>query len=256
MIARQYKRARRIVRPRWEKVRTKLPAQWVEALDDRKWAALDFPLKVVAPHSLVDPMNLAFLRKAAQRLNLVGTPGAFVECGVYRGGTAGVLANQAMKANRDLWLFDAFAGMPPAHEKDDQHARDIEGQFVGSEAQTRRILERIGIDPKLVHLEVGWFDDTYPKADTGPVALLHIDCDFYDPVKLTLETFWPRVVEGGYIVINDYGSFGGCRVATDEWLASIPEDVVPVALDMFVVFFQKPAAGGRWPSMPPIPQLG
>ena len=236
-------------------VRRRLPSEWQEKLDDRRYRSHGWPLRAVIPHSLMDPMNLAFLQKTARRLNRTGVRGAFVECGVYRGGSAGVLAFEAMKTpDRELWLFDAFSGMPAAAAQDDDFAREIEGDYVGSEAQTRRILERVGMDPKRLQLRVGWFDDTYPHADVAQVSLLHVDCDFYDPVKLTLETFYPRLSPGGYVVINDYGSFGGCRVATDEFLKSLPEDVVPAAIDMHVVFFQKPEPGGRWPSMPPIPE--
>jgi O-methyltransferase len=237
-------------------IRRRVPAPLIERWHDRNLRSHGFPLSVVIPHSLVNPMNLAFLGGVAERLNVTGVGGAFVECGVYRGGSAGMLAHQAMRASdRELWLFDAFAGMPEASEQDDDRSRDIEGQFVGSEAQTRRILERVGMDPRRTHIEVGWFEDTFPSAETGEVALLHVDCDFYDPVKLTLETFYPRLVPGAYVVINDYGSYEGCRVATDEFLAAIAEEIVPVALDMHVVFFQKPEAGGRWPVMPPIPDM-
>jgi len=235
-------------------IRRRIPPRVVERWHDRNLRSFGHPLSVVIPHSLVDPMNLAFLGKVCERLDATGVPGALVECGVYRGGSAGVLAHHAMRsADRHLWLFDAFAGMPAASEQDDDRAREIEGEFVGSEAQTRRILERVGMDPRRTHLEVGWFDDTFPGAETGTIALLHVDCDFYDPVKLTLETFYPRLAPGGYVVINDYGSYEGCRVATDEFLGSLDEDVVPAALDLHVVFFQKPGDEGRWPAMPPIP---
>ena len=238
-------------------IRRHVPPSVVERWHDRNLRSHGFPLSAVIPHSLVDPMNLAFLGKLADRLNRTGVPGAFVESGVFRGGSAGVLAHQAMRTpDRHLWLFDAFAGMPAASAEDDDRAREIEGQFVGSEAQTRRILERVGMDPRRTHLEVGWFDDTYPGADTGRVALLHVDCDFYEPVKLTLETFWPRLTPGAYVVINDYGSYEGCRIATDEFLEALPEDIVPAALDLHVVFFAKPEPGGRWPEMPPIPDPG
>jgi O-methyltransferase len=228
----------------------------VERWHDRNLRSHGHPLSVVIPHSLVDPMNLAFLQRTAQRLNVLGVPGAFVECGVYRGGSAGVLAHEAMQTpDRELWLFDAFAGMPAASERDDERSHAIEGQYVGSEAQTRRILERVGMDPARTQIRVGWFDDTLPGAEVEQVALLHVDCDFYDPCRLVLETFYPRLAPGGYVVVNDYGSYAGCRAALDEFLAGLDEEVVPVALDLHVVFFQKPGHEARWPAMPPIPDL-
>ena len=237
-------------------IRRRIPARAVERWHDRNLRSHGFPLSAVIPHSLVDPMNLAFLQRTAQRLNATRVPGAFVECGVYRGGSAGVLAHEAMKTpDRELWLFDAFAGMPAAGDKDDDRSHAIEGDYVGSEAQTRRILERVGMDPARTHLRVGWFDETFPAADVDEVALLHVDCDFYEPCRLTLETFYPRVAPGEVVVSNDYGSYEGIGTPVDEFLGTIDEDIVPVALDLHVVFFHKPEPGRQWPAMPPIPDL-
>jgi O-methyltransferase len=215
----------------------------------------EHPLEIVLPHSLVDPLNLLFLKRVGERLDRTGVAGDFVEAGVYRGGSAGVLASVARGSQRRLWLFDAFAGMPAAGEKDDERSHAIEGQYVGSEAQTRRILADVGMDPARTELRVGWFEDTFPDAHVEQIALLHVDCDFYDPVKLTLESFYDRVVPGGYVVINDYGSYEGARVAVDEWLAGPGAGIVPVALDLHVAFFAKPEPGGSWPQLPPIPDL-
>jgi O-methyltransferase len=112
-------------------------------------------------------------------------------------------------ANRNLWLYDAFAGMPAASKIDDPYSRSIQGQFVGSEAQTPRILHRLGVAESRYKIIRGWFEDTLPRAEPRSVSLLHVDCDFYDPVKLTLETFYPHIEPNGFIILNDYGGFGG-----------------------------------------------
>lgn len=244
------------VRRLQREVGKRVPEDWVDRRRERNLRHLEHPLPIVLPHSLVDPLNLLFLKRIGERLNVTGVRGDFVETGVFKGGTAGVLADQVMRsADRRLWLFDAFAGMPAASEKDDDRSHAIEGQYVGSERQTRRILGKVGIPESRVELRVGWFDDTFPDADVGDIALLHVDCDFYDPVKLTLETFYPRVVPGGYVIINDYGSYEGARIAVDEFLGGLPEEISPVALDLHVCFWARPEAGGSWPSGPPIPDL-
>ena len=53
--------------------------------------------------------------------------------------------------------------------------------------------------------------------------MLHVDCDFYEPVVLTLETWYPKLSPGGFVQIDDYDAFSGCRQATDEFLADHPE---------------------------------
>ena len=73
-------------------------------------------------------------------------------------------------------------------------------------------------NPARLHVERGWFADTMPRAAAriGPVAVLHVDGDWYESVSLTLKVFYPAVVPGGYIIIDDYGTWPGARRATDE----------------------------------------
>ena len=59
------------------------------------------------------------------------------------------------------------------------------------------------------------------------MSLLHVDCDFYNPVKLTLETFYPHMEPNGFVILNDYGGFAGCRAATDEFLGSRGPEISP-----------------------------
>jgi O-methyltransferase len=170
-------------------------------------------------------------------------PGDLVECGVYRGGSAGILGLEAMRSDRRLWLFDAFAGMPAAGERDDPGAETIATGFVGSEGDTHRVLERLGVPPDRYTLVVGWLEETLPKLEKPPVALLHIDTDFHDPVKVALEQFYPHVSPGGYVVLNDYGAFEGCRLATDEFLAEHEPGAELIPMDPIAAYFRKPARG-------------
>ena len=54
-----------------------------------------------------------------------------------------------------------------------------------------------------------------------PVALAHIDVDWYEPVMTCLERVFPNLVDGGSIILDDYHDWGGCRKATDEYLARV-----------------------------------
>jgi O-methyltransferase len=181
-----------------------------------------------------------------RRVGEEGIRGDFVECGVYRGGSAGILGLEATRSpDRHLWLFDAFAGMPAPGERDDSAAETIATGFVGSEADTRRVLERLGIPPDRYTLVVGWLEETLPELEKPPVALLHIDTDFHDPVKIALEQFYPHVSPGGYVVLNDYGAFEGCRLATDGFLAEHEPGAELIPMDPIAAYFRKPAQAER-----------
>jgi asparagine synthase (glutamine-hydrolysing) len=55
-----------------------------------------------------------------------------------------------------------------------------------------------------------------------PVALAHIDCDWYEPVKLCLDRITPWLSPGAQVILDDYFDYGGAKKATDEHLATHP----------------------------------
>jgi O-methyltransferase len=204
------------------KILTLLPEPLRERVQAFRYRGLPEPLRTVRPHSMLSFINLVTLQELARRTDALKLEGDFVECGVYRGGSAGVLGYMMLQSPipRKLWLYDSFEGMPPASDKDDAYSHQIESQYVGSEHQTLRIMKRLRVTPDRFTIVRGRFEQTLPGVNHAPVALLHVDCDFYDPVKLTLETFYRDVVPGGFVIFNDYGSFQGCRTAVDEFMSA------------------------------------
>jgi SAM-dependent methyltransferase len=221
---------------------------WPRVLEqwyDLRLAGLPEPLRTVTPHTLLTPLNLLFLQELGERVLTAGVPGDFVECGVYKGGSAGVLGfalKELPAASRRLWLFDSFEGLPEATGRDAPLDRELAGRYAGTERQVRRLLQRLRVPRDRYAIVGGRFEDTLPASSVGRVALLHVDCDLYEPVRLSLETFYPRVSPGGYVVVNDYGTFPGCRAATDELLQREAPEVKPVFVDRAAVYFQKPGA--------------
>ncbi len=168
------------------------------------------------------PRQRSIVEKA-QALVAAGVAGDFVECGVLDGGTAALLAYAARHDARRVHLFDAWAGMPPATPEDGPGARKWEGEIVGSPARVARALKRVGANTDNIVIHRGWFEDTLPSANIGAIAFLHVDCDFFAPTSLVLETFLPRMVPGGIVQIDDYTSFEGCRRAVNATLERRPD---------------------------------
>lgn len=147
--------------------------------------------------------------------------------------------------------------MPAAGEQDGAFSHTLKGTYVGSEQQTRQLLAQAGVPPDRVQIVTGLYADTFPTVEIPRIALLHVDCDFYEPVKLTLEKFYPAVAPGGFVVLNDYGIFKGARTATDEFFEVNGLDIEPVAIDPTASFFQRPGDGysglpvaGHFPGYP------
>lgn len=175
--------------------------------------------RLVRRNTMLTPERLASLASLAQRLEDESIPGDVVECGTYRGGSAALLARTVTHSRlpRTLWLFDVFRGMPPATTADGPEAPSWVGNLKSSEPRVARLLRRTGADLSRVRIVPGLFQHTLPAARIPQIALLNLDADWYESVKLCLETFYDSVVPGGFISLDDYGAWPGCRLAVDEF---------------------------------------
>jgi hypothetical protein len=144
-------------------------------------------------------------------------PGDIAELGVYKGG----LICQ-VKGERNLHLFDTFAGLPRCSEWDPDFR---EGGFASSIDQVSRYLARF---PD-VHLHQGMFPETTRGLDHLRFSFIHLDVDLYQSTKDGLAWFYPRLNRGGILISHDYASADGVRKAFDEFFADKPECLMELA---------------------------
>jgi O-methyltransferase len=198
--------------------------------------------RVAAANSLCDPARLWGLRAVAGRVAQRRIPGHVVECGVYRGGSAIILAERLLRGSpgREMWLFDVFTGMPAPGSRDPAEAWGDVGKFVSSPEIVRDNLAAAAIATDRVHIVPGLYEETVRDFRPPPIAFLHLDCDWYDPVRLCLDTFYDAVSPGGVIVLDDYGFWSGCRKAVDEFVARRCPGTPLVAIDSTSHYFIKP----------------
>ena len=184
-------------------------------------------------------------------------PGSIVECGVWRGGCAAVMGvvSANLGSGRKVWLFDSFEGMPEAGPMDiGENAERLatnrmNGRLVPINVNVAQIdgvrrflFEELVLDPEKVVLVKGWFQDTLPEAKNKleQIALLRIDGDWYESTKVCLEQLFDTVTAGGYVIIDDYGFFPGCKAAVDEFIKARELKVELKPVDYSRVYFQKP----------------
>lgn len=168
-----------------------------------------------------DYSRLYFLVSNVEELEKVGVPGAFAELGVFRGNSAKVLNYLAPK--RELYLFDTFEGFPDKHAGGDPSG--IGGRYAASLDDVRRF---VGDGPNIVYCP-GMFPETAAMVpEDTRFALVHLDCDLYEPTKAALEFFYPRMSPGGLMIFHDYnsGCWPGVRDAVDAFLADKAEGLV------------------------------
>jgi len=195
-------------------------------------------------HTMVAPEGLFTLYQQVTHIDRQEIRGAIVECGIWHGGSVALAAIAHLKhggGDRDLHLFDSFEGIPqPVAELDGARAvREVHGNSKsstggelvvasdyaerggpGSVDSVRSLLIDVGYDPARIHIHNGWFQDTVPQvaAAIGKIALLRLDGDWYESTKVCLDHLYRHVTPGGFVVIDDYGAYEGCRMAVNEFL--------------------------------------
>ena len=169
-------------------------------------------------------------------------PGAFAECGVWRGGSvlAMILTLQELgAAERDVHLFDTFEGMtaptaqdvsahsPPALDTwstaVQRGAQPWEGYFrpeLVNIAAVRETVLSSGYPAGRVHLAQGPVEETLPSAAPDALALVRLDTDWYESTAHEMRHLYPRLSPGGVLIIDDYGHWEGARKAVDEYFAT------------------------------------
>jgi hypothetical protein len=131
-------------------------------------------------------------------------PGAFVECGVNRGGFAKAIIDYTAfeRLEKQYYLFDTFTGFDVAQLNPEERvtiANSYQYDDCFSAVQTAFA------DKPFVKLVKGSVPGSLASVNVGPVAFLSIDMNCVAPEIATAKFFWPNLVAGGIIVLDDYG---------------------------------------------------
>jgi O-methyltransferase len=151
-----------------------------------------------------------------------GIEGDFVECGVCDGGSAAAISfGLSVDSRRHAWLYDSFEGLPEGKEIDGPGAKEWpKGSCRGAEEKVHRVMAAARVLRRDYTIRKGWFKDTFSLRIPDKICFLHVDADWYDSVLLSLETFHDRVVDGGIILLDDFGYWEGCREAFYDFIAA------------------------------------
>lgn len=189
-------------------------------------------IETVRSETLTSVERIVALVRAARYVSASGIPGAFVECGVWRGGSSMAALLAFLDAGdrvRPAVLFDTFAGMTPPTDIDVDYTGQPAAIRMHAEPNLRAEaslnvvrgnIERTGYPAALVRFVVGRVEDTIPQEAPDRIALLRLDTDWYESTRHELEHLFPRLSIGGVLIIDDYGYWQGSRRAVDEYLAN------------------------------------
>lgn len=203
-------------------------------------------VEIVKDYTMMPHVNLATLYEQVVYCEKNNIDGDFVECGVWKGGAVGIMAlsnlNHSNK-RRALHLFDAFDDIcPPDPSKDgiraiedvikyskvkdlnnlekNQPIKGIYDSFGGHgriEDCNNLLTNLINYPRENIYYYKGWFQDTLDKSNIDKIAILRLDGDWYDSIKICLDKFYDKVSKNGVIIIDDYGYYDGCTKAVDDF---------------------------------------
>jgi O-methyltransferase len=191
-------------------------------------------IQEVSARTMTNTNSLVNLISATKYLDASEIEGAFVECGVWRGGSALAFCLTSLKSGaqlRPIYLFDTFEGFVKTGDQDFQLSDgiqakklfDIDKNYVceASLEDVRNGFEAIDYPKQLVNYMVGDITLTDVRLLPQKIALLRLDTDYYESTKWELENLYPLLQTGGILIVDDYDHWNGSRKACDEYFDKI-----------------------------------
>lgn len=157
-----------------------------------------------------------------------GLNGDFAECGCWKGHSTYIISKILSENNfrNTFHIFDSFEKGLSEKTPEDENERfklsqkEIEREkrmFGSTEEEVKMALS----DFAFLKLYKGWIPERFEEIGSCKFSFVHIDVDLYQPTLESLNFFYPRLINGGCIVIDDYGftKFPGPKKAVDAFLA-------------------------------------
>lgn len=183
-------------------------------------AGLDWPLHGL---TMVGLARLDDLQSCVESVVADGVAGDVIETGSWRGG-ASMLMRAALDSlgepARTVWVADSFQGFPSVDRNGDGY--DLEVDLAGCDflavplEEVKASFARFGLE-RNVNFVPGFFQDTLPALPRRRWAIARLDGDSYDATRLALDTLYPNLAAGGYLIVDDYLPLDQCREAVDDF---------------------------------------
>lgn len=194
------------------------------------WARLSPPLQTGVMTCVEQRINMYHL---VTQVLVYDVPGEIVELGCNKGQST-VLFRKIMdhyNKGKELHVYDSFEGLPEA-KPEDGDTKFRKGEMAVGEEALLANFKMIDAEPPIIHK--GWFNDILPTGLPDKIAFAHLDGDFYDSIRVSLEHVYPRLSKGAVCLIDDYSDpdvydgwneLPGVKKACDEYLKDKLEQV-------------------------------
>jgi len=142
----------------------------------------------------------------------VSIEGNLAEVGVYQGGSAKLICE--VKEKKKLYLFDTFTGLPKVSDDDTHFGQKhwYDNEFSNTSVES---IEKLLSKYDDVHIIKGIFPESGKEIDDERFCFVHLDVDLYKSTIDSLRFFYPKMVQGGIILVHDYHSDGIQKAFTE-----------------------------------------
>jgi O-methyltransferase len=192
-------------------------------------------IDISSKYSMTGHQRMYLLSQAILNVKEKKLEGDFVECGVWRGGNILFykLLNDFYGLNKTIFAYDTFEGMNTPEDididytgnsakkellrnKKSEHIRNIHCLSTINSVK-KNILQHSKLEN--INFIIGAVEKSLLLEKNLPkkISILRLDTDWYASTKIELEILYPRLVQGGVLIIDDYGHWQGARKAVDEY---------------------------------------
>lgn len=184
----------------------------------------------IKPFTMVEIERCYALYQSLLYISKYDIKGDLVECGVWKGGSAMLMAytlQQAGITNRKIYLYDTYEGMAKPGEMDGQSEKEeweslrvndsLNKMCYSPIEEVKANMAKTGYPSENIVYIKGKVEDTIPSILPDGIALLRLDTDWYDSTRHELNFLYPLLSLKGVLLIDDYGAWEGARKAVDEY---------------------------------------
>ncbi|MGC4007110.1 MAG: TylF/MycF/NovP-related O-methyltransferase [Pirellulales bacterium] len=132
--------------------------------------------------------------------------------------------------------------MPVAKSKSDGWDQSQIGYLKVSLEDVQNNIRRFGLLDEQVRFLQGWFENTLPQAPIQKLAILRLDGDMYSSTMDALTNLYHKVSPGGFVIVDDYGSWPACRAAISDFMKQRNIKVELRLIDSEGVYWQVPVS--------------
>jgi Uri superfamily endonuclease len=212
-------------------------------------------IKLVEEYTKTNAKRLLALSNLVEDVIKNNIKGDFVETGVWAGGSCMMMAYTLLDNNiiKPIWMYDTYTGMskPTDFDKkakeenkaiekwEESQKEDYNEWCYSSLDDVKKNMKKTKYPNQHIKYVKGKVEDTLITTKPKEIAILRLDTDFYESTLASLKHLYPLLKEGGYLIIDDFGCWEGCKKAVKEYFENKSFDYAHI--DYTCIVHKKPS---------------